>query len=271
MSKRKTLFGLVLDHSGSMASLTPSTVEGVNRVISDLKALDPREAKVYFTECQFGSQLQTPYVGVDIRDVPAMTASWGPHPYAIEGCTKLFDAVGTTIKGMERWIENNKFKGQVKVAILTDGAENESREWHIHHPRRDGDDRDLLGLIEYKQKQGWEFLFQGTGGSSWLERTFGSVVSHDHFVGYAHNDHAHTSNYMSLSNTISSSALRGTSFNNAGFEQSQTAAPPAPQTSLINTLLDGHQTWASTTSADASKTVAPLKVVSKPSKEPAKQ
>lgn len=210
--EQETLFGLVLDKSGSMASVTMATVDGVNKLLAEQKGVP---GKLYFSETQFDNSLQTPYVGVDVGLVPAMTPGWGPHSYSPNGGTALFDAVGTTIKGMEKWAANKRFKGQVKVAILTDGQENSSREWHIWNPRVENDAYDLLGLIEWKQKEGWEFLFLGAGGSAWLERTFGPVVTPEYFHAYTNDVRSNAAVYAGVSTTLTNSRTLGTSFNSS--------------------------------------------------------
>lgn len=206
------LVNFVLDKSGSMHTLQRATIEGYNSFLYDQKS-QPGICKMSLT--QFDTSLQVDFVGVDIAQVPLLDTMG----YMCNGGTALLDAVGTTIKGAEKWIENHKydhavrFRGpapdwKVLTVIFTDGEENSSREWHLKQPMVPGDAYDVGGLIQWKQKEGWEFIFMGTGGSDWLERTFGAYVAHDHFVGYAATADSHTHSYASLSNT--SSALRST-------------------------------------------------------------
>jgi hypothetical protein len=210
------LINVVLDKSGSMHNLQRATIEGFNSLLHD-QLKQPGECRVSLT--QFDTTFQVDYVGEDIHYVnPLDIMSYRPG-----GGTALLDAVGTTIKGAEQWIVNNntlmpwyppgqhpKNRGwKVIVAIFTDGEENSSHEWHLNQPMKSGDDRDVGGLIQWKQNEGWEFLFLGAGGSAWLERTFGRYVAHDHFVGYVSSPEAHTHTYAGLSASVSSTRTTG--------------------------------------------------------------
>lgn len=208
---------VVLDKSGSMHHLQRSTIEGFNSFLHQQKQ-EPGDCKMSLT--QFDTSFQVDYVARDIGMVPMLdTMSYRPG-----GGTALLDAVGTTIKGAEQWIANNntlmpwyppdqhpRNRGwKVLVVVFTDGEENSSRQWHINQPLVAGDAQDVGGLIQWKQNEGWEFMFLGTGGSGWLERTFGAYVAHDHFLGYAATNDAHTHTYAGLSASVSSTRQSGT-------------------------------------------------------------
>jgi hypothetical protein len=177
------LIAFVLDQTASMSPLVSSTIEGFN----DFLAEQRKTPGATMTLTLFNSlRMDVRYVVVPLEKVPPLSLD-GPNPYRVGGMTPLLDAVGTTIKGIEEWQRNHPdFAGRVLVTVLTDGEENASHEWHINHPMLDGDDKDLLGLIQWKQSEGWEFVFLGAGGSAWLEQTFGAVVGIDRILGYAH-------------------------------------------------------------------------------------
>jgi hypothetical protein len=210
------LVNFVLDKSGSMHNLQRSTIDGFNSFLHDQRQ---QQGVCKMSLTQFDTSFQVDYVAEDIWRVPMLDTM----RYRPSGGTALLDAVGTTIKGAEQWLENQKVSVRtfgtdrvftadpgykVLVVVFTDGEENSSKEWHINQPLIAGDDKDVGGLIQWKQAEGWEFLFLGTGGSGWLERTFGAYVAHDHFVGYAATNDAHTHTYAGLSSTTST--LRST-------------------------------------------------------------
>lgn len=198
----------VLDKSGSMGSVRQATIEGFNAFVAEQRN-QPGEAKLSLT--LFDTAFDIRHVGLDLREVPDLgtTAS----PYIPGGGTSLLDAVGTTIKGTEQWLLNNPtFDGKVVCVILTDGQENGSREWHIFQPLVPGDDHDLGGLIQYKQAEGWEFIFLGSGGANWLERTFGHVVDHQNFHAYAHDAVSSVNTYAGVSRSLTSTRTKGGSF-----------------------------------------------------------
>jgi hypothetical protein len=217
------LVNFVMDKSGSMHHLVRSSIDGFNQFLWDQQR-QGGECRLSLT--MFDTSFDVRHVAKDINTISPLT----PMDYQPGGGTALLDAVGTTVKGAEQWLLNNNWNPQpimtmgreqkayfparldwkVIVVILTDGEENSSREWHLNQPMVKGDDRDLGGLIQWKQNEGWEFMFLGTGGSGWLERTFGAYVPHDHFVGYAATNDAHTHTYAGLSASVSSTRSTGT-------------------------------------------------------------
>lgn len=225
------LVNVVLDKSGSMLGLQRATIEGFNSFLHEQQQQDG-DCRLSLT--QFDTNFQVDYVGRDIREVPMLdTMSYRPA-----GGTALLDAVGTAIKGAEQWITNNRgpapvywdpAKGhprnggwKVLVVVFTDGEENSSKEWHIHNPMKADDRYDLGGLIQWKQNEDWEFMFLGTGGSAWLERTFGQYVAADHFAGYRATEGAHRHTYGALSASLTSTRNTGT-FDTSNFAQEQSS------------------------------------------------
>jgi hypothetical protein len=202
-----TLVSFILDSSGSMQSVRSATIEGFNAFVQEQGAV-PGEIRCTLT--LFDTAFETPFIGHDLRALPALGSE--ANPYIPGGMTALFDAVGDTIKSTETWISENGFAGKVVVVILTDGEENSSRRWHVVHPLRDGDDADVAGLIAYKQREGWDFAFLGSGGSEWLERTFGHVATADQFTGYEHGAVATAGTYSSVSRGLTQSRVSGQSF-----------------------------------------------------------
>jgi hypothetical protein len=85
-----------------------------------------------------------------IQNVPQLTAA----TYTPRGSTALLDAIGRTIKEIDRRISalpEGEKPGKVILAIFTDGMENASQEYTIKHIS------DLIRL--YRDQKGWEFLF----------------------------------------------------------------------------------------------------------------
>jgi hypothetical protein len=204
-----------------MGHLQRSTIEGFNSFLTDQQS-QPGHCRMSLT--MFDTSFDVRYVGEEVHYIsPLDTMSYIPG-----GGTALLDAVGTTIKGAEQWItkhgpgqpiyamggsEPKAFYPQwtdwkVLVVIFTDGQENSSRDWHINLPMLKNDDHDIGGLIQWKQNEGWEFQFMGTGGSNWLEKTFGNYVAGDRFYSYAATSSAHTHSYEGLS--ASTNSLRST-------------------------------------------------------------
>src|SRR5258708_31436504 len=124
------LICFVLDKSASMLGVQQATCDGYNKFMED-QGNDKGKTLVSLT--LFDTSFQHRYVAKPVREMPALGVM--ANPYKPSGNTALFDAVGFCIKTAERWVEGEGWTGQVKVVILTDGAENSSRRWHVFHPR----------------------------------------------------------------------------------------------------------------------------------------
>ena len=206
MTSTDTLIIAVVDESGSMSPFVKDTIGGFDEFIKE-------QAKIpggRLTLTTFSSQARTHQVGSDL-DAFLGQGGLGSF-YAIQGNTALLDAVGQSIKASEDWINTNAYTGRVVVVVLTDGQENASRTWHMNHPPRDGDDRDLGHLIKHKQQDGWEFVFLGSGGSDWLEKTFGDVVDRTRFYATEHSAVGTHRTYAGTSSALASSRVGGQSF-----------------------------------------------------------
>jgi len=129
----------LLDETGSMQTSKSDTIGGFNTFINEQKKL---KNKIKFSLTLFNSnKVEKKYRRVDIKDVIELTND----TYLPTGATPLNDAIGKTIT------DNADLK-QALVVILTDGEENDSREYSLDAVKK---------LIEEKQKNGWAFLYLG--------------------------------------------------------------------------------------------------------------
>lgn len=215
------LINFVLDRSGSMIGMTQATIDGFNSFIDEQRKVD---GQALLSLTLFNTGFDVRYVARDLQEVPPMSMG-GENAYNPGGGTALFDAVATTIKGTEKWLENHTdWKGRVVCVVLTDGQENSSHEWHVSIPAVEDDKFDVAQLIAYKQAEGWEFLFLGSGGSTWLEKTFGHVAAGSSFVGYAHTVSDNAVAYAGVSQTLTRSRVTGSSFDNSSMVNGDQAA-----------------------------------------------
>ena len=145
MAKTEMVF--ILDKSGSMAGLEDDTIGGFNSMLEKQRAL-PGEATA--TTVLFDSVVSWLHDGRSIMSIDPMTR----RDYIAGGCTALLDAVGTTIATVHRRQKNMKDKPDHTVfVIITDGAENSSREFSYHKVQK---------MIRSRRKNsGWEFIFLG--------------------------------------------------------------------------------------------------------------
>lgn len=205
--EKDTLIALVLDKSGSMAGLRQSTVDGFNQFLDEQRGAE-NAGDAFVSLTLFDTSFDVRYVGVPIDQVPPLGSP--TNQYTTGGNTALYDAVGVTVKGAEAWVANQDFGGKVVVVIMTDGQENQSRQWHIWPNPSVEDDKDLNNVIQAKQNEGWEFVFLGAGQSAWLEAKHFTAIPHAHQVSYAASAASHAGTYAGTSATMTN--LRSANF-----------------------------------------------------------
>jgi len=152
---------VVLDRSGSMASIASDIVGGFNHY---LREQQKREGPARMTLVQFDGEdpFEVLIDGRDLQDVAELT----PGSYQPRGNTPLLDAVGRMILRVDADITSRAGKGlpaedQV-VVIVTDALENASREF-----TRPG----VFDLIEQRRQAGWVFVFLGADQDAYEEGT----------------------------------------------------------------------------------------------------
>lgn len=126
---------LIVDRSGSMQSIINDAQGGVNSFLDQ----QSKEGNANITIVEFDNAVN---VAVERQELTPSTK------YTIKprGTTALYDAIGFTLAQAEELGST----GRVVVAILTDGAENSSREWTSETVK----DR-----IAQLKDRGWEFIF----------------------------------------------------------------------------------------------------------------
>jgi hypothetical protein len=147
MNPNLTEIAYILDRSGSMQPMQEPAVAAFNGFIKS--QLDvPGDARL--TLIQFDDAYEVPIAACPVQDIPQLTAA----TYTPRGMTALLDAIGRTVKDIDRRLtalpETEK-PGKVILAIFTDGMENASHEYTLKHIS------DLIRL--YRDEKGWEFLF----------------------------------------------------------------------------------------------------------------
>lgn len=149
MKKDLTELVFILDKSGSMSGLEKDTIGGFNSMLEKQKRLD---GECRITTVLFDNRYTLLHDRIDIGAVTPMTE----REYFVGGSTALLDAMGTTIHkliSVQKSTAEGYRAGKVMFVIITDGAENSSREYSADKVR---------SMIEHeKEKYGWEFVFLG--------------------------------------------------------------------------------------------------------------
>lgn len=150
MREDLTEIGIVLDRSGSMQRIRFDTIGGFNTFIKTQKDV-PGDANV--TLVVFNDTYDIKLNGVNIRSVKDLTEqSYVPH-----GCTALNDAIGVTVDTIGKKLSNmseNDRPAKVIITIITDGEENNSKEYTLAQIQEK--------IKHQKEKYNWEFVFIGT-------------------------------------------------------------------------------------------------------------
>jgi hypothetical protein len=159
MKKGYTDITFILDRSGSMGDMVDEVINGFNSFISEQNdGVD--ECRVSLI--QFDDRYEVNYVGINVDSVTKLDNK----TYIPRGFTALYDAIGKTMISMgERFVKLDESERPDKVIliIMTDGAENSSKEYNAES---------IKTLIE-KQKTdySWEIVFMGTNQDAVLTAT----------------------------------------------------------------------------------------------------
>jgi hypothetical protein len=147
MNPNLTEIAYILDRSGSMEPMQEPAVAAFNAFVK--AQLDvPGDARLSLI--QFDDAYEVPIAACPVQDVRQLTAA----TYTPRGMTALLDAIGRTVKDIDRRLSalpDTEKPGKVILAIFTDGQENASHEYTLKHIS------DLIRL--YRDEKGWEFLF----------------------------------------------------------------------------------------------------------------
>lgn len=147
-----TVISVILDRSGSMASMRGPTIKGFNEFMHGQRdQKDGGRALVSLT--QFDDEYEVNFVGEPIENLPELDTD----SYVPRGSTALYDAIGRTVHEMEGWAREHDWKERVLVVIITDGLENSSQEFDLPA---------IQALIERKEKDGWNFVYMGANQDS---------------------------------------------------------------------------------------------------------
>lgn len=151
MNTRHKIFNLIiLDESGSMASIKESTIAGFNETVQTIKGIQAQhpEEEQYITLVSFnGLGIKTLLSNQPVETLTELnTALYRPN-----SDTPLYDAMGHAFQRLRTQLELIK-NYHVLVTIFTDGQENASKEFS-------GDA--IKKLIEELKGQQWTFTYIG--------------------------------------------------------------------------------------------------------------
>jgi Mg-chelatase subunit ChlD len=150
---------ILLDRSGSMASIADDVVGGFNEFLDRQRQLEG-EARVTLAQFDNEDPFEVLIDGVPLREVTHLSRA----AYRPRGMTPLHDACARMISTVDADIAERADLGLERedqvVLIITDGAENASTE----HTRAT-----VFELIASRKERGWVFSFLGADQDSFAE------------------------------------------------------------------------------------------------------
>jgi hypothetical protein len=140
---------IILDESGSMGVIEQQARSGCNEVLSGIRKAQSEHPDlvqhIYLLPFSTG-QLHYIFNNVDASVIHDIDKEYNPS-----GCTALYDAMGMSLKEMER--EADKYTDSLGVVtVITDGEENSSVEFS---------GKMIFDIVEQLKKKGWTFAFMG--------------------------------------------------------------------------------------------------------------
>jgi hypothetical protein len=152
--KKRTIYQLIIDRSGSMAGMERQVVSGYNE---QLQAAQGIQRKYPDQEIIMGLRFFDEHVGNNIADFRLVDEllPLSMHDYQLGGTTALLDAIGKSIYDIKTRFGHQIMNEDtsVVVIIITDGYENASRMYTYEDIRR------MVTELEATEK--WSFTFMG--------------------------------------------------------------------------------------------------------------
>lgn len=149
---RKTNFvAMVLDRSSSMHSIRDEAVGAFNEQIRTIReATEGQNIDVVVGLVTFSNRVDEPvFWNLPLHDVPELR----PEDYIPSGMTAMRDGVGFTIDRLKEFSNINDEDTSVLVVVISDGHENNSREYSSEM---------LANRIKECQDTGrWTFVYEG--------------------------------------------------------------------------------------------------------------
>lgn len=126
-TNKTTYYQLILDQSGSMNNCKNETIEGFNKQMSSIRAMQEEypEQEILVSLTKFSSRPEHLFLDQKVKEIENITTK----TYRPEGNTALLDAIGECLLRLkaEKHKEFAEDKATAVVVIITDGFENASK------------------------------------------------------------------------------------------------------------------------------------------------
>ena len=153
MKKQKTIYHLLVDKSGSMSDCIENTIMGFNEQVAKIISLQEKfpEQEISMGLTTFNNEVCHHQFAGNSCEVEKLNTK----NYLPSGGTALLDAIGQTVIGLKKQMEDfsEGMDASVVLVILTDGYENCSVEFNL------GTIRKMISSLEATGQ--WTFSFIG--------------------------------------------------------------------------------------------------------------
>lgn len=208
MNHDLTRIAIVLDRSGSMASIQGATISGFNEFIASLRAAS---GSIMLKLVQFDNEYETVF-DLPLNQVPPLTSV----TFVPRGSTALLDAQGRTIVALGQELQNlpeAARPGKVIVMTMTDGMENASRVYT---------EAQVSALVQHQRDvYQWQFLYLGANQDAIRVAAgmgipqAGAITYSANSLGVANSMHACARNILTALDSNGPDALCSLSFSPA--------------------------------------------------------
>jgi uncharacterized protein YegL len=187
--KNYTDLNIILDRSGSMASIANDITGGIQTFLEKEKnSGDSTKVSFY----QFDDQYETVFIDKDITEDINIRI----YP---RGSTALLDAIGKTMatvgEKLAKMAEEER-PNRVLFLIITDGFENASREFTTSTVSEN--------IKHQREKYAWDFVFLGAGEEAVLKQHQDLGITSSSSRGFARDSASISDSFYALSNSYTS-------------------------------------------------------------------
>lgn len=142
---------IILDESGSMASIHKAAVDGLNETLQSIQSAQKQhvDSQNHFVSIVFfnSDEVRTLAENKPIHEIALLKMK----DFNPTSCTPLYDAMGNCLTKLRYQLDKNETH-QVLVTIITDGYENASKEYSASMIRN---------LVNDLKSIGWVFAYIG--------------------------------------------------------------------------------------------------------------
>ena len=142
---------IILDESGSMESIKTTIIQGFNELVQTIHGIEKQfpEQEHFISFVSFNSMGQKV---LHFMDPASKLKQIDDESYKPGALTPLLDAMGFSIHKLKHALQGQS-NYNVLVTVLTDGAENASKEYSGN---------DIKKLVEELKQNSWTFTYIGT-------------------------------------------------------------------------------------------------------------